>query len=105
VGPDCSVEVGAVGDVLVLRVAGDIDLLTLPVVEDALSEAWRGPWPHVVVDLTDVGFCCVRGFALLVAATHDAAALGVEFAVSGVHPRFDRFTALLWPDHPITRHR
>lgn len=107
----CTVEVerhatgpGAVADVLVLRVVGEIDLLTLFVVERTLTAARHQAPAHLIVDLTDVTFCCVRGFTLLATAAHATTAHGATFAVSGLNSHFDRYVALLWRGQPITRH-
>lgn len=110
--PVCSCELdtafGPAGPILVLRVAGEIDRLTLPVLEHALTAAVDQRPGDLVVDLAAVGFCCVRGFALLVTAAATAQSNGIRFAVSGLSPHLDRVATLLWPqrsEQPCVRYR
>lgn len=100
----CSCELdtasGPAGPILVLYVAGEIDRLTLPVLEHALTAAVDQRPGDLVVDLAAVGFCCVRGFALLVTAATTAQANGIRFAMSGLSPHLTRVATLLWPQRP-----
>ena len=78
-----------------LRVGGEIDLATRPVLHAELTRALDGAPAHLVVDLAAVAFCCVRGFVppeTSVAAT----ATGTGYALSGLraHPRAARPAAL-----------
>ena len=55
-------------DVIALRVAGEVDLLTGPVLQAALADSLaRGPC-DLLVDLAAMTFCDVRGLAMLVQA-------------------------------------
>jgi hypothetical protein len=80
-------EPGSGGGVLVLRVTGEIDVLTLPVVRDALA---------------GVDFCCVHGFALLAAAARTAR---TGYALSGLNPHLDRVATLLDPEEDCVHYR
>jgi hypothetical protein len=61
------IETGPTGSIAVLHMAGDIDMLTLPLVCAALITALDTRPADLVVDLSQVRFCGVRGFGLLAA--------------------------------------
>jgi anti-anti-sigma factor len=98
-------ETGPAGAILVLRVAGEIDMATLPVVQSALTAATDQRPGDLVVDLAAVSFCCVRGFALLATAARTAQADGISYALSGLPAHLDRVATLLWPEQPWIRYR
>ena len=98
-------EPGSGGDVLVLRVTGEIDMLTLPVVRDALSAAMARHPTDLVVDLAGVDFCCVHGFALLIDAARTAETEGTGYALSGLTAHLDRVAALLYPEKGCVHYR
>jgi anti-anti-sigma factor len=95
-------EPGSGGGVLVLRVTGEIDVLTLPVVRDALRAAVARHPADLVVDLAGVDFCCVHGFALLAAAARTAR---TGYALSGLNPHLDRVATLLDPEEDCVHYR
>lgn len=90
---------------MVVRVAGEIDLLGLPTLRDALNVAAEGHPADLVVDLAGVVFCCVRGFALLAEAARAAQSRNVGFAVSGLSPRLNRVATLLGFEQRCVRYR
>jgi anti-anti-sigma factor len=98
-------ELGPAGPILVLRVAGEIDLLNVPLLQHALDAAVDQRPGDLVVDLAGVGFCCVRGFALLFTAAATAQTNGTGYAVSGLLPHLDRIATLLWPEQHCLRYR
>jgi anti-sigma B factor antagonist len=98
------VHTGPGSQILALRFAGEIDLATLPAVRDALAATRNATSCDVVADLAALKFCCARGFALLADAAEKAVSAGTGFAVSGLHPKFERMTALLWSDSAIACH-
>ncbi|MGW5053674.1 STAS domain-containing protein [Actinokineospora sp. NPDC004072] len=65
-------------DVLVIKVAGDVDLSTAPQFADALAAADA---EIVVVDLAEVTFLAVTGLRLLVEAAYRASSHGSRFGV------------------------
>lgn len=105
----CSCELetvpGPAGPIPVLRVAGEIDLLTLPLLEHSLTAAVDQRPAHLVVDLAAVGFCCIRGFGLLATTAATAQSRGTRFALSGLPPHLNRFAALLWLEQPCVLYR
>jgi len=94
---------GPAGRIAVLYLAGDIDTLTLPPVCAALVTALES-WPtHLVVDLSEVRFCGVRGFILLAAVARTTAINGIGYAITGVGPHLDRAAAQIWSDQRVVR--
>jgi anti-sigma B factor antagonist len=85
------------GEVLVLRVAGEVDLLTIAVLQGALTSGLaRGPC-HLLVDLAELTFCSVRGLSLLVEAGRTAAGQGAGYSVTAASRQADRAWTVLWP--------
>jgi anti-sigma B factor antagonist len=60
------------GGVVVLRVAGEIDLVTAPQLEESVTRALSERPKVLVVDLTEVGFLASAGMSVLLAAHHQA---------------------------------
>ncbi len=91
------------GEIIVLRVAGEVDLSTVPVLQAALTDNLkRGP-RHLVVDVAGLTFCSARGATLLVEAVRTAAGRGTGYAVTAAAGSLMRIWMLLWPagDLPI----
>jgi anti-sigma B factor antagonist len=98
------IETGPVGSIAVLHVAGDIDLLTLPLVCAALITALNTRPADLVVDLSEVRFCGVRGFVLLAAMARTTATCGIGYAVAGIGPHLDRAATQAWSGQRPKRH-
>lgn len=64
----CSVEERRVGEVSVVAVAGTVDMLTAPKLEEAINAAAKSSPSAVVVDLSAVEFLASAGMGVLVAA-------------------------------------
>jgi anti-anti-sigma factor len=88
----------------VLHMAGDIDMLTLPLVCAALTTALNTQPADLVVDLSQVRFCGVRGFVLLAAMARTTATRGIGYAVAGMGPHLDRAATQAWSGHRLHRH-
>jgi anti-anti-sigma regulatory factor len=85
------------GEVVVLQVAGEVDLLTIAVLQGALTSGLaRGPG-HLQVDLAELTFCSVRGLSLLVQAGRTAAGQGTDYSVTAASHQAVRVWTLLWP--------
>ena len=69
-----------------LHMAGDIDMLTLPLVRAALITALDTRPADLVVDLSEVRFCGVRGSVVRAAMARTTARCGIGYAVAGVGP-------------------
>lgn len=87
----------ATGGIVVLRVVGDVDLGSDAVLRHALDAALDHHPRHLVVDLSELRFCSVRGMGMLVAAAATAATHGTQYAVSGAPGQITRFWSMLWP--------
>lgn len=66
-----TVDVEQHGTAVVLRVAGELDLVTTPILSEASTRALRSRPPVLVIDLTDVTFLASIGMSAIVAA-HEA---------------------------------
>jgi STAS domain len=62
------------GNIVVLRVGGEIDLGNDGVLRQALDAALDGQPGHLVVDLAELRFCSASGMSMLVSAASAAAA-------------------------------
>jgi anti-anti-sigma regulatory factor len=96
-----AIEPGPGGSIALLSLAGEIDMLTLPLVCAALVMALETRAADLVVDLGAVRFCGVRGFAMLAAVGRATAAEGIGSAVSGVGPHLDGGARQVWSDQPV----
>ena len=107
--PQCTWEVrnetGPVGTILVLRLAGEIDLATVTMISGAVTAVFDRHPHDLIMDMSEVEFCCVRGFALLAATARTARTRHVGFAVSGLSVHLERIALLLWPERPCTCYR
>jgi len=74
------------GGTAVLRVAGEIDLLTVEQLRAALDQALAGPRRTVVVDLQGVSFVACAGIGLLVDVRWRARRRGVRLHVVASRP-------------------
>lgn len=100
----CSIEsvLCAAGEIIVLRVEGEVDLCTLPILQAALGDSLDHHPAHLLVDLARMTFCSARGLDLLTQTGHATAGQATSFAVCGVSPQLDRIWSLVWEgDLPI----
>lgn len=86
------------GEVLLLRVAGEIDLSSLGLVEEALAAALLRRPIQLVVDLAGVTFCSCRGLRVLLDCSVTAAGHGTGYALSGASRQAERVWGMLRPD-------
>ena len=94
---------GSSGEIVVLSVAGEVDLCSIGVLRAALDRAWSSRPAYVLVDVAGLSFCSARGMAELVAAGRPVAGTATGYAVSGVSPVMQRCWSALWPaaDLPV----
>lgn len=85
------------GNIVVLRVTGEVDLATVGLVQTALNSALSVRQDTLVVDLTGVTFCSARGLDVLIEAVAIAADLGICYVISGASAQAQRIWTLLWP--------
>ncbi|MBE8519228.1 STAS domain-containing protein [Amycolatopsis sp. H6(2020)] len=68
-------------DAVVLEPAGDVDLLTTPLLADAVTAALASCPARLVIDLTGVRFLSSTGLSVLVQADRAAAGTGTEVRI------------------------
>lgn len=76
-----------VQDIRVVRVAGELDLLTTPLLKIRLQQGIEGGPGHLVVDLRGVTFLAVSGLKCLTTARKAAARRGVQLHLTGTDHR------------------
>lgn len=85
------------GEVIVVQVAGEVDLFTIAVLREALADSLaRGP-SDLIVGLAAMTFCDVGGLRLLIETGASAAGSGIGYAVAGAPAQASRVWSLLWP--------
>ncbi|MGH3898962.1 MAG: STAS domain-containing protein [Pseudonocardiaceae bacterium] len=85
-----------------LRIEGEVDLCTLPMLRAALSDTLDQHPAHLVVDLARMTFCSARGLTLFTQLGRTATEQATGYAVSGVPAQVDRVWALGWDgDRPV----
>jgi anti-anti-sigma factor len=87
------------GDDVVLHVAGDLDMATVPELRAAVEDAAAAP--RVVVDLSGLTFCDSTGLALLLETRKAAAAAGREVVVRNPSEPFRRVAELVRLDEVL----
>lgn len=102
-GPDpsawCRCDLGSRdgpdGEVVVVHVVGELDLLAAPMLVSVLDRALARIPRHLVVDLAGVGFCGVRGLSVLAGTADTASARDIGYEVRGLAPRHHQILSLL----------
>lgn len=96
----CTVESfsSPVGEIILLRVVGEVDLATISVLETTLAASIGQPQTHLIVDLARLHFCSARGMAVLLRAGAIAADRGLGYAISSVPSYLDRIWEAFWPE-------
>ncbi|MBK1783550.1 STAS domain-containing protein [Prauserella cavernicola] len=93
------------GDVLVLAVAGEIDMATAPRLDDAIAGATRARPRVLVVDLSEVVFLSAAGMSALMRAADDTTAYAGSFRVVASTPLTQRVLELMGLDDELEVHR
>ena len=78
------------GDIVVLRVSGEVDLATVDLLRAALDALLDQRPHHLIVDLSQLGFCDGQGLDELVTAGCTAARVGIGYAISAPPVQADR---------------
>jgi anti-sigma B factor antagonist len=87
------VEVSEPGDMLVLRICGDLDVETRDSIEPAVIAAIATA-QSVIVDLSRLTFCDSHGIAMFIAAHEKASTDGTAFAIRQLPPTVRRLFAI-----------
>ncbi|MEU1602470.1 STAS domain-containing protein [Micromonospora matsumotoense] len=69
---ELSITVHRTGDEVVLRLAGEIDMLTATQLSTVVNEVLADPPPRIVLDLAGVTFCDSQGLGTLVVLSRKA---------------------------------
>ncbi|WP_435280056.1 STAS domain-containing protein [Streptomyces sp. 1222.5] len=81
---------GWLGDTVLLRLAGELDVATAPLVEKAVVTCLVGHPPCIHLDLTGLTFCDGTGLRSLQRFTDAAQAADVAVCLTGIHPNLQR---------------
>lgn len=94
----CRTEVFStlIGELLLLRVGGQVDLATLPVLQAALDAGISQRPAYLVPDLSRTSLCTSPGVEILCLSARHAHRRGIGFALSGVPSWLDRIWAQRW---------
>lgn len=96
------------GDIVVLRVAGEVNTESFAGLDAALDDVLDRRPDHLIVDLTGLVLCSFEGLAAITRTARVAAANGTRHSVSGASPLIARLWQDYWPDgdappiHPTT---
>jgi anti-sigma B factor antagonist len=83
-----SVSVQRLDDVVsVIHVAGEVDMLTGPLLQDQLREVLATRPQQLIIDLSQVSFMGSTALSVLISARHAAANRGITLQLRGTHRR------------------
>lgn len=88
-------------EVIVVRVAGEVDVFTCSVLQGALVDSLARSPCFLLVDLAGMTFCGVRGLTTLVQAGATAAERGIGYAVASAPAQVTRLWPMLWPANEV----
>ncbi|HVF06070.1 MAG TPA: STAS domain-containing protein [Frankiaceae bacterium] len=92
----------SVGEVMVLRCAGDLDLAAVEPVTAAVMRALETRPVGLVLDLSGVAFCDTVGLRLLMSAASRARLQGCAATLAAVQPQVAEFLARVCVDRTLT---
>ncbi|WBB73381.1 STAS domain-containing protein [Micromonospora sp. WMMD1128] len=81
---ELSITVHRTGDEAVLRLAGEIDMLTAAQLSTVVNEVLADPPPRIVLDLSGVTFCDSQGLGTLVVLSRKASHMQCVLMLSNV---------------------
>ncbi|MFE9701961.1 STAS domain-containing protein [Streptomyces sp. NPDC005930] len=88
----------------VATVAGDVDMHTADTLRHEASDVIRRGSPHLVLDLSQVGFCDSAGLSALIGLWHAAQAAGGALRLANVPDRLMRMLVLTGVDAVLPVH-
>ncbi|MFD3535993.1 STAS domain-containing protein [Streptomyces sp. NPDC058664] len=90
-------------DTVELRLAGELDLATVPLLQQAAATALATRPRHLNLDLAGLTFCDQTGLRALHRLTHQVHAAHIGLRLTGLHPRLHRtLTQQRTPPSPRT---
>src|ERR1044072_8337149 len=84
--PDFSVAVGHSREIVTIAPAGEVDLVTAPLIADHLEAIAAGEVRHLVLDLEGITFMDSNGVALLLGTWRRAAREGWTLTIANTPP-------------------
>ncbi|MHA6783256.1 STAS domain-containing protein [Pseudonocardia saturnea] len=91
---------GPGGQVIVVRVEGELDLCTVEHLLTELGSLLALRPAHLIVDLSELRFCSARGLSVLSRAGDTAIGLGIGYAVAGASARLNWVWLKCWTEVP-----
>jgi anti-sigma B factor antagonist len=95
---------GPYGDCAVLRVSGEIDLYTAPLLRERIADLVAAGIRHVVLDASDVTFLDSTGLGVLVGGLKRLRAHGGSLALAGSRANVARIFNVTGLDRPFPQH-
>ncbi|MCG8916424.1 STAS domain-containing protein [Actinokineospora sp. PR83] len=92
--PSFTIRVDHVGDVPVAVLGGDLDVVTVPLLDEAAAPLFNATTPGLVIDLAGVEFCGSAGLAWLMEARDNAMKLDFPLVLTGCRPMMLRLLEL-----------
>jgi anti-anti-sigma factor len=93
--------VNPVGEVAVVRLAGDLDIAAIERLTAAVRDALAPRPTGLVLDLSGVGFCDTVGLRLLLSTASKARAQGCVAGVAGMRPAVAEFLTRVCADRAL----
>ncbi|MCX5233276.1 STAS domain-containing protein [Streptomyces sp. NBC_00233] len=90
-------------DTVELRLTGELDLATIPLLQQAAATALTTRPHHLHLNLNGLTFCDHTGLRALHQLTHQVHAAHVRLHLTGVHPHLHRTLQQLTPGSPGPR--
>ncbi|KOV91562.1 STAS domain-containing protein [Streptomyces sp. NRRL B-3648] len=91
-------------DLAIATVLGDVDTRTADTLRHEASEILEQGCPHLVLDLSQVGFCDSAGLSALIGLWHAAQAVGGALGLVNVPDRLMRMLVLTGVDAVLPVH-
>lgn len=89
---------------VVLRLAGELDLYTGLRLRTAVADVLRGPGAGVIADLSGLDYCDSTGMTEIITAHHRAAEAGSSFSVAALSPVMAQLFRVAGLDQLLTLH-
>lgn len=96
-----SLSATKIGEVAVVRCAGDLDVAAVEAFAAAVRDALRDRPTGLVLDLREVGFCDTVGLRILLSTAAKARAQGCSFALARVQRPVAEFLARVCADRTL----
>ncbi|GAA1003684.1 anti-sigma factor antagonist [Acrocarpospora pleiomorpha] len=85
----------------IIRLSGDIDILTSPELRRRLTSTLRYSTSLLILDLSGVSFCDASGLSVLVGIKNRARTMGITLALTGPRPSMSRLLRITGLDRSL----